>query len=302
MPSTCAQTTQPASPKKNTGIFSFYTNNNNKIADFYKKIRPQITVNNLFLALLLTAIVSFVLHSVFNAICYVNLFFIAYRTLFSKNKPNSPDKSFYRQAALLGTLSTVIFDFIFPPASLLFFLLTVPLTLLILKDLAQQFVDIPKKPATTSYAAFAADSFRHCLQSATNEWAYTFITAPYIHKTLFSALSQLSALPAISNQAAFKLLFTTTSLSYLPSALATLSLIGGLGLVFEHQEIAMGYLSTHFDFIKQRWSDYTVDKAHENPTLFATLLQNLMSRSQPGETSSAKHDQTETPSRCHGIR
>ena len=75
-----------------------------------------------------------------------------------------------------------------------------------------------------------------------------------------------------------------------------ISLIGGMSLIFEHQKIAVDYLSTHFDSIKQRWVDYTVDQARENPTLLATLLQKLMSRSQPGETPSPVPEQTETPS------
>lgn len=301
-----ARSSSRTSSKKNTGIFnqarSFYANNSKKVIDLYEKIRPQITAKNLFLALLLTAIVSFVLHSVFNTICYVNFFFIAYRTLFSKNNPNSPETSFYRQAALLGTLSTVILDFIFPPTSLLFFLLTAPLTLFILKDLAQQFMDIPKKTAEASYTSYAKESFQHCLQSATSEWAYSFATAPYIHKTLFSALSQLSAVPVINNLTVFKLLFATTSLSYLPGALATLSLIGGMSLLFEHQKIATDYLFAHIDPIKQRFFGYTVDQVSQNPAFFSSLFKNFLSQDQERERFSSESKQTAVPNSSSSSR
>ena len=227
-------------------------------------IQSHATAKNALIALIMLAAIGFVVRSVFQAVFYANLIFVAVRTLLGPSTMLSrgdfnlssltSNFSSLRFIALIAALATVVLDVLISPLSLVYFALNLPLVLIVMHDLVKPIAEaMPSKDKDTSYVKHIRSTLHQCTAAAYSDLAYACITAPLLHCTFLCGLVQLSQFTAIADLGAFNMLLGATQLAFLPHALSTLSVIGGISMLMAYS----GFLSKAFSDFTSKFFNKT---------------------------------------------
>lgn len=255
-------------PATNSGGSAFFSNRyNSTISTAHAAlsfIQSHATAKNALIALIMLAAIGFVVRSVFQAVFYANLIFVAVRTLLGSSTMLSrgdfnlssltSNFSSVRFIALLAALTTVVLDVLIPPLSLVYFALNLPLVLIVLHDLVKPIAEaMPSKDKDTSYVKHIRSTLHQCAAAVYSDFAYACIVAPLLHRTFLCGLVQLSQFTAIADLGAFNMLLGATQLAFLPHALSTLSVIGGISMLMAYS----GFLSKAFSDFTSKFFNKT---------------------------------------------
>lgn len=235
-----------------------------------KKYFSHFSVPNLIFITALCLFFVFIAKFLIDLSKTLSLILVSYRILTPlKQTPSWAIK--FRQACLVVGLSTLCLSFFITPKSLLYLLMTAPMSLLIIHDIIRSFIRSlpPKSNQTTSQ--YLQSLLSKLKEPDLEVWSLTFASLPFLYQSTLATLSQIP--PAIfSFIPGLTTLVNLAQLSIISPTITLLSLAGACYYVYSQRDALKVYcpnltvMPIFFDLIQgASFPNSASEKTHSHP-------------------------------------